>query len=230
MPSSMSSSTCTNYQRLLAATSDEQKSLLSAPVLTDVLIGNFSLVTYQQFLLNAFHHVRFTVPLMMATGAHIAPERCALTAAIKEYINEEYGHEHWVVQDLGHCGVSKMDVYASHPGQAVEVMVAYVRDYINTVHPLGFLGMVHVLEGTSTSLATQTAELVQDKLRLPDAAFTYLRSHGDLDIAHVDFYAELLDELSAAEMIHVIHVAKRVYALYGDVLRSLSDLEVANAA
>ncbi len=82
----------------------------------------------------------------------------------------------------------------------------------------------------STSLATQTAELVQDKLNLPDAAFSYLRSHGDLDIAHVDFYAKLLDELSAAEMTHVIHVAKRVYALYGDVLRSLSDLEVANVA
>lgn len=226
----MPSSDCTNYQRLLVATSQEQKNFLSAPVLTDVLKGNFTLGTYQQFLFNAFHHVRFTVPLMMATGAGIAPERGVLTAAIKEYINEEYGHEHWIVQDLEACGVSKHDVYASQPSLAVEVMVAYVRDYISSVHPLGFLGMVHVLEGTSTSLATQTAKLVQGKLKLPDTAFSYLLSHGDLDVEHVDFFAQLLNELSAAELVHVVHVAKRVYALYGDVLRSLSALEVADAA
>lgn len=226
----MPSSDCSNYQRLLVTTSQEQKRLLSAPVLTDVLTGNFTLGTYQKFLFNAYHHVRFTVPLMMATGARITPERNLLTAAIKEYINEEYGHEHWIVQDLQACGVSKSDVYASQPSQAVEVMVAYVRDYISSVHPLGFLGMVHVLEGTSTALATQTAGLVQSKLQLPDAAFSYLLSHGDLDVGHVDFFAKLLDELTAQEMVHVVHVAKRTYALYGDVLRSLSALEVADAA
>lgn len=219
-----------NYQNLLASTSAEQQQLLSTPVLTDVANGNFDLSTYQRFLFNAFHHVRHTVPLMMATGARIKPDRTMLTAAIKEYVEEEYGHEHWVVADLEACGVEQSKVYGSKPDAAVEVMVAYVRDYISSQHPIGFFGMVHVLEGTSTSLATHTADLVQQKLGLPDEAFRYLRSHGDLDIEHVDFFAELLEELTVDEMDHVIHVAKRVYFLYGNVLHSLSALEVADAA
>ena len=109
---------------------------------------------------------------------------------------------------------------------ATELLVAYVRDYICNVEPLGFFGMVHVLEGTSTSLASTTADLVQAKLGLPDQAFSYLRSHGALDVEHVAFFRELLEELDAEEMQHVIHVANRVYHLYGDVLRSVPRHEV----
>src|SRR5512137_751605 len=48
--------------------------------------------------------------------------------------------------------------------------------------PLGFFGMVHVLEGTSVSLALLAADAIQKPLKLPYAAFGYLRSHGTLDV------------------------------------------------
>ncbi len=38
-------------------------------------------------------------------------------------------------------------------------MVAYVYDYIARRNPVGFFGMVHVLEGTSTALATTAAQV-----------------------------------------------------------------------
>ena len=70
-------------------------------------------------------------------------------------------------------------------------------------------------------LPTEIARLVQAKLGLPDDAFRYLRSHGELDVAHVEFFERLVDALSDPQDVDaMIHVAQRVYRLYGDVIRS----------
>ena len=55
------------------------------------------------------------------------------------------------------------------PGHATELMVAYAYDTIARGNPLGFFGMVHVLEGTSVSLALMAADAIQSALALPDA-------------------------------------------------------------
>ena len=68
-------------------------------------------------------------------------------------------------------------------------MVAYAYDTIQRVNPLGFFGMVHVLEGTSIVAADAAAAGIQKTLNLPDEAFSYLRSHGALDQSHVKFFA-----------------------------------------
>ena len=52
-------------------------------------------------------------------------------------------------------------------------------------NPVGFFGMVHVLEGTSVALALHAADRIQQALGLPTRAFTYLRSHGELDQEHI---------------------------------------------
>jgi pyrroloquinoline quinone (PQQ) biosynthesis protein C len=167
---------------------------------------------------------------MAATVSHIAPDRTRLTRALKHYINEEFGHEEWILNDLQAAGADVRPVLDSGADMATEVMVAYVRDYITTVHPVGFFGMVHVLEGTSTELASNMADLIQHHLHLPDAAFTYLRSHGELDIGHVSLFQELLDDLNDAEMAHVIHVAAIVYPLYRNVLDSIPRVSDSSAA
>ena len=65
-----------------------------------------------------------------------------------------------------------------------EVMVAYAYDLVNRRNPAGFFGMVFVLEGTSVAMALTAADQIQQALKLPDAAFSYLRSHGTLDQEH----------------------------------------------
>jgi hypothetical protein len=100
-------------------------------------------------------------------------------------------------------------------------MVAYVYDYIERRNPVGFLGMVHVLEGTSVALATQAAQAMRAALGLPPEAFTYLASHGSLDREHLGFFATLIERLDAEDRDAVAHVATVVYRLYGDIFRSL---------
>jgi hypothetical protein len=82
--------------------------------------------------------------------------------------------------------------------------------------------MVHVLEGTSVSLALQAAEQIQRCVRLPDAAFRYLRSHGTLDREHTAHFAALMDRIdNAGDQAAIIHATAMFYRLYGNVFRSL---------
>lgn len=211
----------TQFDRLELATRDAQACLLTVPILDDVASGRFTLETYTRFLDNAYHHVRHTVPLMMACGARLPDRLRWLQPLLRDYIDEEMGHEHWILDDLAACGVDPECVAQSPPGYEVELMVSYVYDYMQRHEPVGFFGMVHVLEGTSTALATETARLVQHKLGLPDSAFRYLRSHGDLDVQHMQFFRALINRFDhGADIEAVIHVANRVYRLYADVLQS----------
>ena len=104
-------------------------------------------------------------------------------------------------------------------------MVAYAYDTIHRGNPLGFFGMVHVLEGTSVSLALLAADSIQKPLNLPDAAFSYLRSHGALDQEHVGLFAGLMDRITepAAQAV-IVHAARMFYRLYGDIFRSLDEV------
>ena len=102
-------------------------------------------------------------------------------------------------------------------------MVAYAYDMVNRVNPLGFFGMVQVLEGTSVAIAEQAADRIRSSLELPKEAFSYLYSHGSLDQQHLQFFENLMNRIGQPEEQRVIiHSAKVFYQLYGNIFRSLT--------
>lgn len=210
------------HAQLVAQTAGERTSLLSVPIIQRCLRGEVSLPSYLAFLREAYHHVRHTVPLMRAFRARIPPGREWLGPALDEYIEEEQGHDAWILDDIRACGGDPEAVRTGRAGIATEVMVAYAYDAVLRRNPLEFFGMVHVLEGTSVSLALLAADRIQAPLGLPDAAFSYLRSHGTLDQEHVRHFELLMDRIAdPADQADIIHAARVFYRLYGDVFRGL---------
>ncbi len=220
------------YARLLAETARERAELQSLPIVQRALAGRIRREEYAAFLGQAFHHVRHTVPLLMACGARLPARHEWLRRAVAEYIEEEIGHEEWILDDLEALGEDRARWAASTPLHATELMVAYAYDGIARVSPLSFFGMVLVLEGTSVALATRAAEAIEHSLGLPRTAFTYLRSHGDLDIEHTGFYERLMDRIEdPAEQAVIVHAARRFYRLYADIFRSIeAGAQLAEAA
>ncbi len=215
------------YDELLKATEAEREELLSLPLITQGAEGRISLATYVAFLTQAYHHVQHTTPLLMTCGGCLPAKYEWLRTAIGEYIEEEMGHQEWVLDDIATCGGDKEAVRlgkspAAQASQATEFMVAYAYDMIHRVNPIGFFGMVLVLEGTSTAVATQAGEKLMQSLNLPKKAFSYLLSHGSLDISHVSFYESLVNQITDAEdQAMLIHSAKNFYKLYGDIFRDI---------
>ena len=208
------------YQQLIAATAAEREYLLAAPAIQACQQGEVTLPRYVAFLTEAYYHVRQTVPLLMACGSRLTERHRWLQDAITEYIEEERGHDRWILNDIAACGADSAAVEAGEPNFYTEMMVSYAWDSVMRGNPASFFGMV--LEGTSVDLATPMAQLIRQRLQLPEQAMSYLTSHGSLDQEHIQFFAKLMDQLSdPADQQAVIHMARRMYRLYGDLFRSL---------
>ena len=210
------------FQRLVAETAEGQKILASVPQIQDGLTGRISRETYIAYLTEAYHHVKHTVPLMQAARAGLDNAHDRFRHALDEYIAEETGHEHWILDDIRNSGGDAEAVRRGEPREATQRMVAFAYDYIAKVNPMGFFGMVFVLEGTSVRLATQGAEAVARNLNLGPECFSYLTSHGSLDMEHLVFFQRLMDEVTDPDdQAAIIEVARAIYERFADVFRAI---------
>lgn len=211
------------FDQLQRETEAERKQLLSLPVIQRGARGEISLDEYVGFLSQAYHHVKHTVPLMMACGSRLTESQEWLRVALAEYIEEEIGHQEWILNDIAACGADAEAVRRSKPNFSTELMVAYAYDTIARGNPLGFFGMVNVLEGTSIQLADMAAGAIQKSLNLPNKAFSYLSSHGALDVGHVAFFQGLMNKIENPEdQRAIVHSARAIYRLYADIFREVA--------
>lgn len=216
------------YPHLQHATAGERAGLLAAPIIGAAMTGQVNRRQYIDFLSRAFHHVKHTVPLLMACGARLPDNQEWLRSAVAHYIEEEIGHHEWILNDIAAAGGDADAVRHSPPDFATDVMVAYAYDTVMRRNPVGLFGMVYVLEGTSVSLASNAAGALQLALDLPPTAFSYLSSHGALDIEHIGDFENLVNRLENPLDRQAVEAAARVFfRLYGDVLRSIPQGEQA---
>ena len=212
----------TFYPQLQEATAAERDTLLAAPVIAAAFAGSVTRQHYLNFLTRAYHHVKHTVPLLMACGARLPDRQEWLRTAVAHYVEEELGHHEWILNDIAAAGGDVAAVRASTPDFDTDVMVGYAYDTVMRRNPVGLFGMVYVLEGTSINLASNAARALQSSLDLPPEAFTYLSSHGALDLEHIDDFAHLVNRFdSADDRAAVVSHAQTFFRLYGNVLRGI---------
>jgi pyrroloquinoline quinone (PQQ) biosynthesis protein C len=203
-------------------TATEREFLLSAPVIGRCLAGAIDRDLYVAFLTQAYHHVRHTVPLLALVRERLPARLGWLAVDLDHYLEEEAGHEQWVLADIAASGGDRVAAERSSPAPATEAMVAYAYDTVTRGNPVGFFGMVFVLEGTSTALALQAADSIERAIRLPGRALTYLRSHGELDQQHVGHLSGILERLTEADdRASITRCAKVIYWLYAQMFRGL---------
>jgi pyrroloquinoline quinone (PQQ) biosynthesis protein C len=195
------------YADLVRSTNESRRYLLSAPVIQRALDGDVTRGLYTAFLAQAYHHVKNTVPLLMAVGSRLDDSKAWLRSELVHYVEEEHGHEQWILDDIAAAGGDPERVRSSQPHVETDAMVAYAYD---------------VLEGTSVALALDAASRIQSALALPDRAFGYLRSHGTLDQEHTRHLADIVNRLDGpADRAAIVDCAHAMFWLYGNVFRSL---------
>jgi len=210
------------FDQLQIETNQDREALFSIPIIQYALKGEITRHQYLAFLKEAYHHVKHTVPLLRACESQASHDYEWLKKGMAHYIEDEMGHEEWILSDIKAAGGMSEEVRHSEPSLAAELMVADAYYQIHQINPIGFLGMVFVLEGTSIAIATNAAEAMQKSLQLPNEAFTYLTSHGSLDLTHIEFFKSLVNQLTKEEdQKLVIQCAKKFYFLYGNIFRNL---------
>ncbi|MGC6328644.1 AMP-binding protein [Rhizorhabdus sp. FW153] len=209
------------FDRLVLRTLPARARLLRVPQIRAGLAGNISRATYSAYLAQAYHHVRHTVPLMQEARARLG-HRPALVAALDEYIEEETGHEHWILNDIAALGEDPQRAVALGPSPATKAMVDHAYRTIREGNPASFFGMVYVLESTSIALASQGADALRTSLNLPSTAFSYLQSHGALDQDHMRFFQGLMDSIEDPDdATAIIAMADRIFDLFGALFATI---------
>lgn len=209
------------FDRLGLATMAGRAKLLNIAQIQAGLAGTISRRTYLTYLSQAYHHVSHTVPLMRLARSRLAAKP-RLVAALDEYIAEEEGHEHWILADIEAAGGDPDGLVSGGPSPATRAMVDHAYDVVGKDNPAAFFGMVYVLEGTSTLLATRGAEAVQRSLGLPPEAFTYLNSHGALDQDHMRFFETLVNGLDdPADEAAIVAMANAMFDLFGGMFAAI---------
>lgn len=210
------------YDRLVKDTEAARQELYTVQQLVDGMQGNISKETYLAYLTEAYHHVSHTVPFLMTMGAKIPQSKKWMHKAIIEYQEEEVGHEEWILNDIEAAGGNKEAARNATPNLETQVLIAYNYDYITRKNPVGFFGMVFMLESTSTQIANHGADAVKNKLGLPKKAFSYLYSHGELDISHMKFFEETVNKITDPhDQAAIIEVAQNTFRLFANVFRAI---------
>jgi len=219
------------YERLVTETADSRNAFLSIPLVRSTLRNGASRSLYLDFLAEAYHHVKHTFPLLALAASRTSDLR--YQDALVEYMEEERGHEQWILNDIRALGGDPDTVREGQGGPACRIMVGYAYYAIEHISPYAFLGSVHVLEGMSVLLADQVADAMKASLGLEsETGFTYLRTHGSLDSEHVALFRKLVDGFDDRKTQRVIiDNATIFYRLYGSIFHDLgARAELSNAA
>jgi hypothetical protein len=221
------------FDQLRELTSKERAALYSVPVLVDAMQGKVDREMHLAHLEQAYHHVKNTMPLLMLMGGRLPKDKEWLRRLLIEYIEEETGHEDWILNDIKNIGgeARAEAVRNGQPELAVELINAFNYDFIMRRNPLGYLGMIFVLENASIDLGISGTKVLQKSLGLGEECFSYVASHSSLDVEHVQFIGKILDQLTdPKDQADIIHASKVIYQLYADMFRAIPNTYEQKAA
>lgn len=212
----------TAYQTLLEQTAAARRQFTELSLIQTVLQHGASKALYLDFLGQAYHHVKNTAPLLALAASRCAPADALYQSALFEYLEEERGHELWILEDIQALGGDAEAVSGDKPRLPCKVMIGHAYYLVDRVSPYGLLGMIHVLEGMAVALASKAVSALRTSF--PDSGadgFKYLTTHSDLDVQHTEFFENLINRIEVGHLPLVVETATDFYKLYGDIFRDL---------
>lgn len=185
------------------------------PLNEELAKGTIKLERYKEFLNDLYHVVWHFCPVMAAAASKCPDSLAPVRYFLYDHIEEEKGHELWVLEDcraIGDAGLVE-EVKHGHPCDEVQGMIGFNYWVCERVHPCGALGMVYSLEAIAARLAGQAGAGVAQALDLPldpPHGVKFLATHGPMDSDHLGELEDLLGRFEDDRVADVVLNALRV--------------------
>lgn len=108
------------------------------------------------------------------------------------HAEEEENHDIWVLEDLEVLGIPREQVLAEVPSASAAALVGAQFFWIETYHPIALLGYLAVLE---RPVDPEYFRRLSRQSGLPEAAFSTLIRHAELDDGHCADLDRVVDSL-----------------------------------
>jgi hypothetical protein len=154
---------------------------------------------WPRYLISAHSVVRTTAPLLetaVARARELAdadPVAAGAADYFERHIEEERGHDDWVLDDLELIGVDREGVLRQVPSPTAARLVGAQYYWILHYHPVALFGYFAVKEGFPPKPAL-IDELIA-RTGYPREAFHAFAAHGEIDPQHLEELYEALNSL-----------------------------------
>lgn len=188
------------FIRLIEATDQQRRQLELVPKLDRMIHKGLPKQEYISFLRDLYFIVWHFCPIMAAAAARCDDSYRQVRFYLYKNIEEEMGHDQWVLDDLRFLGVDPGDIKIQEPCAAVQAFIGY--NYYNAEHvnPVGVIGMLYALEVISSVYGGRVANSIARNLSIqPGEGFTFLQSHSSMDLDHLANLNQLIKTIEADE-------------------------------
>ena len=182
---------------LVEMTDANRRELETIPKVNSMIHHGLSLAEYKAFLHDLYHIVWHFCPVMAAAAARCSDRFREVRFDLYDRIEEEKGHDSWVLEDIEVIGGDAASARAHPPSAPVQAMIAFNYFGAERVHPCSVLGMLYMLEVVSSVYGGRVSDSIARTLgRNVDAGgFRFFSSHATMDVDHMAKLNKLLKRI-----------------------------------
>jgi pyrroloquinoline quinone (PQQ) biosynthesis protein C len=172
---------------LLEMTDASRREFEAIPKMNAMLARGLPLAEYQAFLHDLYYIVWHFCPTMASAASRCDDAFRNVRYELYERIEEEKGHDLWVLEDVEAVGGDVARIRALPPSAPVQCMLAFNYYCAERAHPCAILGMLYSLEIVASAYAATLAQSIAKALGrdMDGPGFRFLLSHSAMDQEHV---------------------------------------------
>ncbi len=184
------------FAELVTRTDEARRTFETNPVVLQAVAEGMSLERYRKLLLELYHVVWHFNPACAAAASRVTDAQRPVRYFLYEHMQEESGHEEWVLNDLAAVGVAAHTSLAHEPSLHTLALNGYNYWAADRRHPCSVLGMLYALEVIASVYGGTFAAAIKESLLLEDdRGVSFINSHATLDMEHLRELRQVLNTL-----------------------------------
>jgi pyrroloquinoline quinone (PQQ) biosynthesis protein C len=189
------------FADLVMQTDEDRRAFENHPVLMDAVANGMTVERYSKLLMELYHVVWHFNPVCAAAASRMGDPAHETLQPLRhflyEHMQEEAGHETWVLNDLDALGVTNADAKDYTPSVHALALAGYNYWSAERRHPCSALGMLYALEVISSVYGGPFASAIRESLLLDgDHGVTFIASHASLDAQHMAELRQVLNQVT----------------------------------
>ena len=182
------------FADLVVRTDEARRAFETNAVVLDAVAHGMPVERYRALLLELYHVVWHFNPVSAAAASRIGDTHRAVRYFLYEHMQEESGHEEWVLNDLEAVGVTRADVPRHAPSPFTLALNGYNYWVADRRHPCSVLGMLYALEVIASVYGGPFAAAIKESLLLEgEQGVSFIGSHATMDAEHMIDLRKVLD-------------------------------------
>ena len=188
------------FADLVVRTDEARRAFENHPVVLDSVAQGLPVERYRKLLLELYHVVWHFNPVCAAAASRIPDSERQIRYFLYEHMEEEKGHEEWVMNDLEAVGVPRASALDHPPTPFTRALVGDNYWAADRRHPCSVLGMLYTLEVIASVYGGPFASAIKESLLLEgERGVSFINSHATMDAKHMAELRVILNTLESAD-------------------------------